>query len=223
MNDGSSSGDLIFAIAAVVGAYLALFASAELLHRRGGWSAQVTRKLVHVVGCLIALPLPLLFAHPWPVWILAVAFMGLMMVAGKLGLLPSVHGVERISVGAQVYPLGIALAFTVTEGAGYVVTLLALGISDTAAWAVGTRLGTYQFAIRGAVRTIEGSLAALVCTMGITGLTLSLAGTPVPLAALAGLGVGSTVALAEALTPYGIDNVTIPLAAAAALALMRVI
>jgi phytol kinase len=214
--------NVVVAVAAVVGAYGVLFLSAELLHRRAGWSAQTTRKLVHVAGSVLALPLPVLFSDSQPVWILAGAFIALLFAAGRLGFLPSVHGVDRLSVGAQVYPVGIAIAFTFTEGASYVIALLSLGLADTAAWAVGTHLGRIEFHFRGAVRTVEGSAAALVCAGAITTVALALVGMPTGPALIAGLGVGVAVSVAEALSPYGTDNVTIPLAASVALALMRV-
>jgi phosphatidate cytidylyltransferase/phytol kinase len=213
-----TSGAVWLGLVGVSAGYGLLFGCAELLRGRG-LGAETTRKLVHVGSGLLALALPLVFDSAWPVVALALAFTLVLLLSARLGRLGAIHAIERRSLGAFLYPSAIALTFLRAHQdlPLYAVAILALAFGDAAAALVGQRLGYHRTSIWGQVRSLEGSLAALLVAGGLTVACLALAGWGFLAATVVGLLVGLLVALAEAASPRGTDNLTVPLAALAAL------
>jgi dolichol kinase len=86
---------------------------------------------------------------------------------------------------------------------------------------VGRHYGHYRFTIGGRTRSLEGSVAMLLWGWVTTSLALIvmpyLTGEPTLnwlLALIYGGAVALVCALVEALTPWGLDNLTVPAAAA---------
>lgn len=214
---------LLLGVATVGLAYGILFGAGELLRRRG-IAGETTRTLVHVGASFLALGLPVLFDSPWPVVLLAAVFAATMVASESHGLLGSIHDVPRRTVGAALYPFGIAAAFTLTGGAapGYPIAVLALGLGDPAASLAGNRFARRYLRIWGSWRSLEGSacafLVSAVAAASVIGLLGGIeAASSVAAAVVIGMAVtvGATAALAEAVSPDGFDNVTIPTLTAA--------
>jgi len=208
------------AVAAVTSAYLAIFGLAEII-RRAGVAGTITRRVAHVASTAPALAAPWLFASAEPVIMLGAGFALLLVGSRRLGLLGSIHDIPRQSWGAILYPVAVAGAFSVAPGAAeYLVAVLALGVGDALAAAVGDHPGRHSFWSWGTQRSIEGSIAAALASgLCATIVLVGIAGQE-PLSAVAGgLAVGVAAALAEAGTPLGIDNLTMPAAALAAVTL----
>ena len=207
---------ILVGVAAVIAAYGALFGGAELL-RRWEIPGEHTRSLVHALSALLALGLPYLFGSPWPVVVMGIGFAGSMVLSERLGLLGSIHDVPRRTTGAAMFPLGIAVAYALTGGEvpGYPVAVLALGLGDPAAAIMGRRFARRSATIWGTRRSVEGSIAACLVSGLATMTVLFVTGWSDGLALIAlGLAVGIAVALAEATSPFGFDNVAIPFVAA---------
>jgi len=207
---------IVAGVAVVVAVYGALFGGAELL-RRWGVAGEHTRSLVHVMSAILALGLPYLFGSPWPVVVMAIAFAVSMAVSEHLGLLGSIHDVPRATVGAAMFPLGIAAAYALTGGQvpGYPIAVLALGLGDPAAAVAGRRYAHRYAAIWGTRRSIEGSAVACLVSGAAAIIVLQVAGGVDPPSLVpTALAVGVAVALAEASSPLGFDNVAIPIVAA---------
>jgi phytol kinase len=212
--DGSDR--LLAGAAVVIAAYGALFGIAELL-RRWGVDGERTRAFVHVLAAILALGLPYLFGSPWPVVVMAVVFSTSMIVSQRLGLLGSIHDVPRETVGAAMFPLGIAAAYALTRGAvpGYPIAVLALGLGDPAAAVAGRRWARRHAVIWGTRRSFEGSAVACLVSGATAIAVLQVAGdVGLPSLVPVALAVGVAVALAEATSPLGFDNLAIPSAAA---------
>jgi phytol kinase len=207
---------LLAGVAAVIAVYGCLFGIAELL-RRWGVGGERTRSLVHGTAAILALGLPYLFGSPWPVAVMAVAFAGSMIVSRRLGLLGSIHDVPRETVGAAMFPLGIAAAYLLTGGRvpGYPIAVLCLGLADPAAAMAGRRWARRYVSIWGTRRSFEGSAVACIVSAATAIVVLQVAGdvgvrSLIPLA----LVIGVAAALAEATSPLGFDNLAIPAVAA---------
>ena len=207
---------LLAGVAAVIAGYGSLFGIAELL-RRWGVDGERTRSLVHVTSATLALGLPYLFGSPWPVVVMAIAFAASMIVSKRLGLLGSIHDVPRETVGAAMFPLGIAAAYALTGGSvpGYPIAVLALGLGDPAAAMAGRRWALRYAVIWGTRRSFVGSAVACLVSGATAIVVLQMAGdvgspSLVPLA----LAIGVAVALAEATSPLGFDHLAIPSVAA---------
>ena len=215
---------------ATAAAYLVLFAIVETVRRTTGVSAELTRKGAHVGGGVISLALPMLFDSSWPVLGLTFVFVGVLVCAKRAGWLPSIYGVAgygvagygaaghssaRPTTGAYLFPVAVAATFVLARGdwLAYAVGVLALTLGDAAAGIVGTRWGRRPFVVWGEPRTLEGSTAAFAATAASTLGVLLVLGPETGQVGLCALQVGLAVALAEAASPRGLDNLTVPLAA----------
>jgi len=204
--------DTLLRMTGLVAAYLAVFGLAELVRARTAVDADATRAVVHVSSGILALALPVLFTSAWPIIALAVGFVALMAVTRRLALLTAIHGVQRRTVGAYLYPVGIAVAFLASGGSwpAYPIAVLTLAFADAAGGVVGQRYGSHAFRQLSTVRTLEGSVAVFVMAVLVTTLVLVSRDPLIAPAIAMGIIVGAVVVTAEAVSPWGLDNLTIP-------------
>ena len=207
-------------MAIVAAALLGVLAVGEIGHRRLGLASELTRRLDHAAAGPVLLVLPGVFASPWPVLLLSAGFAALLVVARLAGQLESVHGIQRASAGAFLYPAAIATTFVLAHERPerYVIAIAALVFADAASGLVGARWGRTSYVAWGHEKSLEGSVAAFVVTALAAVAILVLAGMPLSSAALVAAFTGLVVALVESALPWGLDNLGVPLAALAALA-----
>ncbi len=110
-----------------------------------------------------------------------------------------------------------------------VASMMPMTWGDAQAALVGRRYGFHRYTIFGQTRSVEGSVAMLLWSWIPTSLALFILplvlGTPTisPLLALVYGGATAVVCtLVEALSPWGIDNLTIPLVAMLVLYALKV-
>ncbi len=208
------AGDL-FGAAVLTGVFLALLAAAELWRRLGSPAPESTRKLVHLGGGLVCLLFPFLVTSPWVVLALTAAMSGLFAGAARLGLLRSLHGVERSSRGAEYYPLAIFLVFVLTTGRPwlYLAAVLVLAVGDAFAALIGSRYGRIKYEVESDRKSLEGSLVFLVISfLAIHLPVLLLSDLSRLTCVLAALLVAVLVTGFEAVSLRGADNLFVPLA-----------
>ena len=209
-----------FASAALFTAgFLALFAVAERLRRRGVAAPETARKLVHVGGCLGAMLFPLAFRSPWSVVALALLFSAGIGLAERLGRVHAIDDVGRVSSGAVLHPLALGACYLVADTFGrvadYEISMSVLALSDTAAALVGGRWGRLRYCVEpGSSRSAEGSAAFFAVTLGVVFLALRVADPGLPPAGplLLALLVATLATLFEAVSWGGADNLAVPLA-----------
>jgi len=210
---GTLAGEL--ARAALCGAgFLLLFALAEGWRAASNPPAEWTRKLVHFGGGLIAATFPWLFASHWTVLMLGAPFFVVLWGTRRLGLLRSVHGVARKSEGGLYYPVAIYLLFVLASAKPvfYLISILALVISDTVAAVLGSSYGRMGYTVEGDRRTVEGSAVFFFSTFLIGHLPLLLLTTTPPLVSvLVGLQIAMLMTLFEGISIRGNDNLIVPL------------
>ena len=213
------TGESVPPMLLVAGAYLVMLAIGELLRRRRGTAAVVTRRVDHVLAGCIALALPLLFDSAWPVIALAIPFVAFLLVTMLVGWLGSVHAISHRSAGAVLFPVAIAATFVIAADnyAWYAIAILALTVGDTAGGIAGASWGRHTYRAWGQGKTLEGSLAVGLATSLVTASVLAVAGGPPLAACLTGIFTGLVVAIVEGALPWGLDNIGIPLAAVASL------
>jgi len=150
-------------IAGVAAAFLALFALAELIHRKTDTETEITRKMVHVLGGIISVLFPFIFTKVWPVAVLAVLFVGIIWLSKKKGYLPSIHNIGRHTQGSYLYPMAILLCFWVYILNGnilfFFIPVIVLAISDPSAAFFGKLFPYGKYTFLGETKTIVGSLA----------------------------------------------------------------
>ena len=146
--------------------FLLMFALVEWLHRRRGLSVEHSRKIAHVLGGGIALVFPFFLEKWWQIVLLGLLFTALLAVSKQLGLLGSIHKVQRKTVGSIIFPLPIVICFVAFLEKGqpifYLLPIAVLTFSDTLAFIFGRRFRWRPFQIWGCDKSLGGSLAFLI-------------------------------------------------------------
>jgi len=200
--------------AALAGVIILILVAAELWRRLGSPRPELTRKLIHTSTGVITLTFPFLLRSAWTVLALTSSFALLVWSGKRLGFLKSLHGIERESQGARLYPLAVFILFMATRGRPwlYVASMLVLGVSDALAAVVGSRYGTRHFEIGDAKRSLEGSLVFLVVAFLVIHLPLLLmTGLPRESTVLVALLAAAMATAVEAVSVRGTDNLFVPL------------
>jgi phytol kinase len=193
----------LVAVAAAIGA---LFASAEVLRRRGV-SPDATRRYTHVTGAMIAaiLPAVLSLAEYVALGLVVAAVLGWTRTRGILG---SVHGVERPTLGATLFPLGLAIAAILSwsHPAAYALGVMTFGLADPVAATVGERISGPRWVVWRGTKSLGGSLGFVGVTL-VIGLVATL-WAPLGLAPIALVAV--ILGAIEGLLGFGLDNLFLP-------------
>lgn len=199
--------------------FLGLIAVAEVWRAFRNPPAEWTRKLVHIGGGLICLTLPFFIQSHWVALVLAAGMAAIFIVSKHKGLLNSVHGVDRKTLGTEFYPVVIYLLFVLCLGVEwkFVICVLVLAVSDSAAALVGKRFGRLRFAVEEECKSVEGSAAFFAVTFAVVFVPL-LIWNPLdqdPTAkwhyALASCLIGMLVMCVELVSLRGMDNLWVPL------------
>jgi len=206
--------------------FLALFAFAETLYRRYHIKAEYTRKIVHIGTGLLTLLFPVMLHSHWEVLILCLAFAILLIISQRTALLPSVNDIRRVSYGSLAFPLAVWSVFFISEKMEYppsmghasrlyfYIPLLTMTLADPAAALAGRKWPLKKFRIGAGTKSPGGSMAFFVVTFILNILLLQYFTTMTTaevwlLAAL----VAMTSCMAEFFTPYGLDNLSVPVVA----------
>jgi uncharacterized protein (TIGR00297 family) len=203
---------------------LAFIFLAEKTRTRLDWSAEVTRKLVHVgTGVLIVFS-PLFFVSPKPLLWMAVLFMAVNFAGVETGKLKGMHDTTRKSFGTVFYPMTFfILVLTCWNGnkSVLIAAMTVLAFSDAAAAVVGELLKhPHEYRFGADKKSLEGSASMFLATFLLMALFLRplAAGDGMELSIRTALWIGFiTAALATALESVssgGSDNLTAPLGSA---------
>jgi phytol kinase len=184
-----------------------LLVAVEIAFRRG-LGPEVTRQIAHVAGAASVAVLPL-FLRLSEIVLLAVFFTGVLMLTRARHLLSSVHGVDRVTVGALVFPAGLLLAVVLgwEHRAAIAYAALVVAIADPAAAIVGSRFRSMRWSVIGGQKTLAGSLVFTTVAVAI-GLVIGAGAGEVRF--LAVVGAALVLALVEGSLGYGLDNIPVP-------------
>jgi phytol kinase len=125
-------------------------------------------------------------------------------------------------LGTVYFPISFAILIPLlwSQPALLVVSLMPLTWGDAFAAIIGSRFGRHKFTIFDKTRSIEGSITMFVFSFAASFIALLVFVTPLATALPLALGIALVAALVEAVSPLGIDNLTVPLATAAVLVLL---
>jgi dolichol kinase len=184
-----------------------LLAAVEIGFRRG-LGPETTRQIAHAVGAASVAVLPL-FLRLSEFVVLAVFFTALLAWTRARHLLGSVHAINRVTLGALVFPTGLLLAvlFGWHHPGAIAYAALVLGAADPMAALVGRRLKGVEWPVIGGHKTLAGSLAFVMLAVAI-GLLMGIGTSDVRL--LAAVCAAVVLALIEGSLGYGLDNVPVP-------------
>jgi len=202
----------------LAGAFLVLFASAELLYHKLRVKAEITRKYVHILTGLLSMLFPPLIGNHWLVLALCGSFLLILVTSLTLKLLPSINAVDRVTRGSILYPIVVYGCYLVfreyDQFMFYYIPILILAICDPIAALIGKKWPKGQYTTFGHTKTLSGSFGFLAITIAIClVLMLGLEEATVNEAIIMALGLAFITTIAEALTHKGYDNLTIPASA----------
>jgi dolichol kinase len=206
--------------------YVYLFAAlgaTEWLRQRQGYSVEFTRKIVHIAAGMTAYVL-LFFDNRWIALIPPASFILLNTISYWKGTFAAMETGEKGRLGTIYFPIAFTIiaALLWDEQALMVASLMPMTWGDALAAVIGRRIGRREFSVLGSKRSLEGSLTFLLVTLVATALPLALIpGTPFPGwdALPVALGAALAATVAEAVSPWGIDNLTVPAVSTLALVL----
>lgn len=201
---------------------------AELIRRWRGYPQDFTRKFVHIGAGMWVFGVLFLFDN-WYIGVIPFAsFIIINYIIWRYRLLGSVDD-DNSSPGTVYFALSISILFIIfwrtgsPGDKGYIAVAgtMAMTWGDALAAIVGKLWGRRHYTFNGSTRSIEGSLAMFLASG--TAMLLALLIVPGsalgPLAAPLGLTLSLTAALvaaliatgAEAISPHGMDNISVPL------------
>lgn len=192
---------------------------AELLRRRLGYGSNFTRKVIHVGVGMMSWGLPFLFDTPWFFIATAAIFSVITFLDWRYHFFTAMASSDPSNLGTVYFPIaaGVVAYLFWQEPPLMVAALMPLTWGDGLAPVIGKLYGRRHYRIHTSIRTLEGSLGFFVAGFLFTWLALWMTGgNPVisPMAALFPAFVITFVTtLIEAVSIWGVDNLTITAAA----------
>ena len=189
------------------------------ISRRHLRSAEVRRKVVHIVMAVALTPLPWAFQGPAPAIGLGVGCVLLFVAIRRVNALrasfgPALLNVERLTYGEFYFAAGTTLAFVLAGGdaLSFVLPVLVLGLADPAATMAGwwVKRGANP---SGDAKTVAGASVFAAVTWLLAVGTGRLSGVEWSHTVLMATALALTTAALEALCRRGTDNLVIPVAA----------
>lgn len=202
-----------------------LIAFAELLRRRMGYSSDFTRKVIHIGVGMLSWALPFLFDEPWPFIVACLGFAVLNLLDWRFNFFTAMSSSHRENLGTVYFPLAAGtVAYVFWDSPPIMVAaLMPLALGDGLAPIIGRAFGKHKYRVHTSTRSYEGTAGFFVAAFLGTWLALwIMPGMPVlgPLdALLPALVVAAATALVEAVSSWGVDNLTVTATAMIILAL----
>lgn len=189
-------------VAAIILAGLPLLL-VEVVSRIRHIKPELSRKLAHVLSSVVTCFFPS-FLSLKQIAIIGCIFFIALVSTRFLRIWKSLYGIDRSSLGELWFPLGVsAAALLASDSKQFICAILIMGISDSVAALVGQHYGKRLVKVP-FQKSVEGSLAFLICSIIILKLVLPLLG---PLNILL---IAAVLTVAEFISPYGADNITVP-------------
>ncbi len=200
-----------------------VLATSEILRRGAHLSVDLTRKFVHIAVGMIAFPLALLFSS-WQFAIIPpLAFIVVNYISYRRQIFAGMETGARGQLGTVYFPISFSILIPLlwSQPALLVASLMPLTWGDAFAALIGQRFGARKFTVLGQTRSIEGTLAMFVFSLLAVFLTLLFFAQPIATSLVFALVVAFIASIVEALSPFGIDNLTVPLSSAIALVVLK--
>lgn len=207
-----------------------LLALAEIIRRLRGYPQDFTRKIVHIGAGMWVFGVLALF-DTWYIGVIPFAtFIGINYLLYRFRFLEAVDASDS-SPGTVYFAFSITVLFLLfwrtdsPADRGYIAAAgtMAMTWGDALAAIIGRRFGKRTYVVNGATRTWEGSLAMFGAAATAMFLTILLVPgsalgplTPplsVPTALTAAITGAGIATAAEAVSPAGTDNISVPILA----------
>jgi len=193
--------------------------TAEYLHRHYAINPEYTRKMAHSISTLASLILIFTIDSHWYIFILGLFFFLVLLIAKRRKLFKSIDAVNRSTAGSYLLPVSVYTVFYISRTSGnnlmYILPVLLLGISDPLAGLSGTYYRTRTKAItlfnHQLDKTILGSGVFFISSLIISLITLYCFDYDFSQVLVLSAMISIATTLTELISPYGTDNLTVPL------------
>lgn len=199
------------------GVYLfSILSLGQLLYRKGRLSPNGFRKWVHLLAGSWILPCVYLFDHWYWAALLPLIFVAVNLW-GRAHLSLSFESEEKF--GPVYFPISFVVLISLFWDWPLrwiaCVSLLIMAWADAGAALVGQKWGRHPFSLLGARKSMEGSLAMiLISFLTCWAVFRGLGRLPIASTLWVSSTVASVVTAVEAVSGRGLDNLTVPFAAA---------
>jgi dolichol kinase len=204
---------MIYILLSLVAIFV-LLVLANYLWRNEFMRPEVARKFVHIiVGTFIAF---------WPFFMdfrtiqwLSIAMLIVVLASKYWSLFPAIHSVRRHTWGEVLFPVGVGIAALLTTSPWvFMAAVLHMGLADGLAAVMGVTFGKKTgYTVFGQYKTIVGTATFWVVSMLVTFFVvwrsdlIIVSDITLPLLLMLPLAA----AVAENFSPYGSDNLWVPL------------
>lgn len=202
------------------GFVFAVLGIAQVLLKTGAVPSAVSRKLVHI-GVAHWWFIAMYFFDRWQFAVIApIAFIVINLASYLFRLLPAMeHEVRSKNLGTVYFPVSL-FGLVLLSWAGPVpiwiagMGILVLGYGDGLAALVGEHLARRSFSVFGTTKSYLGSAVMFVAAVAVVivfVLGYGSGSVPGGLLVVWALATGAVATLVELFTPFGLDNLTVPL------------
>ena len=205
---------MIAVICALTGMAALLF-TAELMWHRKYISGEYARKFVHILGGSFVAFWPYFLSFQQIRWI-AFATVIFWLLTRTMHISYALHDIKRSSIGELLYPVSVLIvALLAQQNWVFTASILFLALADGMAAVVGRKFGTKKmtYKVFGGKKTLQGSGAYLIYGYLILIIAMLLGGTTAilhtPFLTLGWLPI--VCVFLENISPFGTDNLTVPL------------
>lgn len=194
----------------------------EGLRRGLHLSVEFTRKFVHVGVGMIAFGLVVLFREWYYAVIPPLIFIVVNYISYRRQVFRGMETGEQNQLGTIYFPISFSILIPLLWSAPALLaaSLMPLTWGDAFAAILGRRFGRTRFVVFNQTRSVEGSLAMFAFSLVSAFLALVVFGRPIGTGIVLALAVALVATVVEALSPWGIDNLTVPLASALVLVVL---
>jgi len=198
-----------------------ILALAEGIRRWRRYGVEFTRKIIHIgVGMWVFGTIALF--QRWQMAVIPpLAFVVLNYLSYRFNLLKAMETGGKGSLGTVYFPISFAALIALFWGqpALLAASLMPMTWGDAMGATIGQKWGRRKVGLNG--RSLEGSAAVFVFSLVSVALALAILGD---MGAAQALGIGALVAAAatavELVSPWGLDNLTVPAVSALVLWLL---
>jgi phytol kinase len=185
-------------------------------------SSSFSRKFVHVGVGMWVLGTVALFKS----WQLAVipplSFILVNYISYRQDVFKGMESKDKRNLGTVYFPISFSLIIALfwAKPAVVVAGLMPMVWGDALAAVIGERWGKHRYSVFAETKSWEGSAAMLIASFASVLIVLLAAGVAGGQALLASAVISIVATIVEVLTPWGIDNLTVPLLSAVLLWLL---
>ena len=189
---------------------ICLFAITDFLRNRFNLDSNNSRKIVHVASCITVCTFPYTLSNI-EIYLICFIFVIITSFTKYRGIFKSIHSVDRITFGAEAYPVGVLIAtycFLPLDKDAFIYGMLVGGFSDSMASVIGKYYKYKELIIFGQKKSLGGSFSFFITTVIISYLFFFV--FDIKLSLISILIIAFILTIAELVQTFGIDNVTIP-------------